>query len=122
MSDVWDMPIKDVVDLAFELDNMRDFDADPRPYEEIFSWKEKAEKYDGIQECVPFVQHLLFEQVVLEYKTMQDKLEAIEKHSHDAPTYGLNFIDTYEKLAIANADWHLKLLKVLSSEFKGRNT
>lgn len=41
---------------------------------------EKSEKYDEIQECVPFVQHLAFEQVVKEYKTMQDKLETIEHH------------------------------------------
>ena len=40
---------------------------------------DKSEKYDKIQECVPFVRHLAFEQVVREYKTMQDKLEAIKK-------------------------------------------
>ena len=47
----------------------------------------------------------------------KERLEVIEKHTYDTPTYGLNFIDTYEKLAIANADWHLKLLRILSSEF-----
>ena len=36
---------------------------------------EKAKKYDEVRECVPLVQHLAFEQVVKEYKTMQDILD-----------------------------------------------
>lgn len=55
-----------------------------------------------------------------EVKTTGDainsQLEAVRNWMDKQPTYGLNFIDTYEKLAIATADWSLKLMKILRDE------
>ena len=51
--------------------------------------------------------------IILEY---EQKLEAIDKHTENFPTYGLNLIDTYEKLAIKTADWFLELLRLLGVE------
>lgn len=67
---------------------------------EIDDLIEKAEKYDGIQECVPLIHHLTFEQVVKEYKTMKDKLEVIKNHldavPHDDYCYDIGHISFQE--------------------------
>ena len=74
----------------------------------------KGEKYDEIQDCVPLVRHMAFEQVVKEYKTMQDKLEAI-KNWYDRFIDNKTIFDSDEAITIFMSEFK-ELDKIMEAE------